>query len=213
MKEGVLATQHRVMIKCWHVFEGSADLGTAHPPQPQAPRRRRGSPACASQGAKLAAQKAVGSLGMRGVRRKHAPARETARFQKPPRALSRPTSPYQGEGSGVRSAPERLQIDSGFEVTGPGKIKARCSCECHPSEPPCATSRRSERVDRATAGGAKTCAPESVCPCCNPSASEITPPEAPSCLHWVLGGPFACRSHRLACLARGSEVCTRFTQS
>ena len=56
MEEGALATQHRVMIKCWHVFEGSADLGTAHPPQPQAPRRRRGSPACASQGAKLAAQ-------------------------------------------------------------------------------------------------------------------------------------------------------------
>ena len=37
------------------------------------------------------------------------------------------------------------------------------------------------------------------------SASEITPPEAPSCLHWVLGGRFACRSHRLACLARGSD--------
>ena len=74
MKEGLLGTQHRVLIKCWHVFEGSVDLGTAHPPQPQAPRRRRGSPACASQGAKLAAQQAVGSLGMRGVRRKHAPA-------------------------------------------------------------------------------------------------------------------------------------------
>ena len=118
-------------------------------------------PARGSQGAKLAAQQAVGSLGMRGVRRKHAPARETARFQKPPRAGSRPSTPLQGEGSGVRSAPERLQIDSGFEVTGPGKIKARCSRECHPSEPPCATSRRSERVDRATAGGAETCAPES----------------------------------------------------
>ena len=115
MKEGLSATQHRVMIKCWRVFEGSADLGTAHPPQPQAPRRRRGSPACASQGAKLAAQQAVGSLGMRGVRRKHAPARETARFQNPPRAGSRPSTPLQGEGSGVRSAPERLQIDSGFE--------------------------------------------------------------------------------------------------
>ena len=35
---------------------------------------------------------------------------------------------------------------------------------------------------------------------------------APSCIHRVPGGPFVCRSHRLACLTRGSEVCTRFTQ-
>ena len=83
-KEGQIASQSRVMNKCWHEIEGNADLGTAHPPQPQAPRRRRGSPACASQGAKLAAQQAVGSLGMRGVRRKHAPARETARISPAP---------------------------------------------------------------------------------------------------------------------------------
>ena len=83
-KEGHIASQSRVMNKCWHEIEGNADLGTAHPPQPQAPRRRRGSPACASQGAKLAAQQAVGSLGMRGVRRKHAPARKTARISPAP---------------------------------------------------------------------------------------------------------------------------------
>jgi len=53
---GCLETQQRVMIKCWQVFEGSKHLGVANLPQPQAPRSRRGSPACTSQGAKLAAQ-------------------------------------------------------------------------------------------------------------------------------------------------------------
>ena len=59
MKEGLLATQHRVMIKCWHVFEGNADLSTAHPLSRERLASRRGSPACASQGAKLAALQAV----------------------------------------------------------------------------------------------------------------------------------------------------------
>ena len=67
MKEGLLATQHRVMIKCWHVFEGNADLSTAHPLSRERLASRRGSPACASQGAKLAALQAVGSMGMRGL--------------------------------------------------------------------------------------------------------------------------------------------------
>ena len=35
---GCLETQQRVRMKCWHMIDGSTDLGTAHPPQPQAPR-------------------------------------------------------------------------------------------------------------------------------------------------------------------------------
>ena len=166
-------TQLRVRMKCWHMIEGSTDLCTAHPPQPQAPRSRRGSLACASQGAKLAAQMAVGSLRMRGVRRMLALAHETARFWTPPLFVYRPTRSVHYEAVWFRSAPvpgrrlppapwTKVQAREGLTVASSTpvaihQLHPRCSC---------GKSRIREGLDWATAGGARTGPHESPSPCC-----------------------------------------------